>query len=164
MLGAPSDDSPPTPSAAALARRRSQSRGSSSGNASSFRASLGGKAIGPRYGKASHSSRREGSAGSLSAGGSAFSDGNESGDNLKGFGSFSATREELRDGQSLAIFPEPSRRYRSDWVLRDSALDLSDRSAVAAGVGMIAAGKLVPRPTEAGRLVYARSVTRFACN
>ena len=91
-----SDDSPPT--ASQLARRRSKSRGE--GSASSFRASLGGKAIGPRYGGTS-TARREGSAGgSVSAGGSAFSDGNEAGDLMKSFGSFSATREELRDGQS----------------------------------------------------------------
>ncbi|KAL8286302.1 hypothetical protein RQP46_004790 [Phenoliferia psychrophenolica] len=91
------DNSPPSH----LDRRRSQSRGShaAQASASSFRASLGGKAIGPRYGGTT-AARREGSAGSVLSAGSAFSDSNEAGDLMKTFGSFSATREELRDGSA----------------------------------------------------------------
>ncbi|KDE09826.1 hypothetical protein MVLG_00224 [Microbotryum lychnidis-dioicae p1A1 Lamole] len=109
--------SPPRLPDVALARRRSQSRTSSG----SFRSSLGGKPIGPKYGAASSSALRRSDSSSTSAssvavlstklsslesshGGAPSPLANTSaisiGDSALKFGSFSATREELRDGSA----------------------------------------------------------------
>lgn len=100
--------SPPALPPSALARRRSQSRStSSSGGTGSYRSSLGGKSIGPKYqALTSGSLRRDPSTGqpgssSYAEEGSRVSFGSEVGsDGGLRFGSFSATREELRDGKS----------------------------------------------------------------
>ncbi|SCV68526.1 BQ2448_647 [Microbotryum intermedium] len=110
--------SPPRLPDVALARRRSQSRTSSG----SFRSSLGGKPIGPKYGAASSSALRRSDSGTTSASSvgvlspnlpSFDSSGAPSplanasdisiGDAALRFGSFSATREELRDARLASL-------------------------------------------------------------
>jgi uncharacterized membrane protein YgcG len=88
----------PNPFPNALQSRRRSSSTTPSG--SSFRSSLGGKPVGPRY--TSASSRRDGSAGGSAVDGSAISESGES-SGSGGEYAFSATREELRDGTFYSI-------------------------------------------------------------
>lgn len=125
---APPSSSPPTHNDASLARRRSISR--ASGSLSSYRSSLGGKAIGPKYGSSASGALRRGAEGSSSSAeqgtninsSSALSEGNSDFDGSDGgfaarFGSFSATREELRDGECFE-------RRRRDCRLRSTRCEV----------------------------------------
>lgn len=98
--------SPPSIPTSLLARRRSQSRSTSSSGGGSYRSSLGGKSIGPKY--SALTSARRGSeqlgVGQQEEGNSRVSLSSDAGASssdggLGRFGSFSATREELRDGE-----------------------------------------------------------------
>lgn len=96
----PLGNSPPD-----LPNRRRSSRSTSisaSATGSSFRSSLGGKPLGPKYNFTSSNVQKSGGT-SITSGGSGFSnsDGGEIGN--KFVGSFSATREELRDGKYILI-------------------------------------------------------------
>lgn len=99
----PLGDSPPD-----LPNRRRSSRSTSisaSTTGSSFRSSLGGKPLGPKYTFTSTNQRTPVGT-SITSGGSGFSNsdgGNENGNKFV-IGSFSATREELRDGKFVVFF------------------------------------------------------------
>ncbi|KAK4702198.1 sulfate permease, SulP family, partial [Phenoliferia sp. Uapishka_3] len=148
-MALPPLNSPSSPPASAAPLRRSQSKGSNQAGASSFRASLGGKAIGPRYAgvkpSSSSAGRRESSSGST--GGSSFSDANEHGDPMKGFGSFSATREELRDARvisSHAMHFRGPRAHSPRSRLAPAMPDPAGRSEI-----MVASTARCPLPADA---------------